>query len=79
MTQEQLQKANELSKKINELESFKSAFNNASFKYINAVDLSREKRYERKISVPAGSELHAMINDYIFGQLHQLKTEFKNL
>lgn len=75
MTQEQLQKANELSQKIKDLESFKKSFNNG---YINYIKAETEKEADW-IYFQSGDELHTLINGYLSKQIEELKTEFENL
>lgn len=75
MTQEQLQKANELTREIERLESFKKAFNNG---YVNYLKAETEKEPEW-IYVKDDSEPHNLISRYLSRKIERLKTEFENL
>lgn len=76
MTQEQLQKANELTREIERLESFKKAFNNGYV--VNYLKAETEKE-PNWIYVKSGDELHALINEYLSRKIERLKAEFENL
>lgn len=77
MTTEQLENGKKLAEEIKELEKFQRAFREPCMKSILAHSMNADKFFH--LSIESDSELYRIIDDYVSGELAEVKKQFEEI